>query len=259
MPPAPRLDLPRHIAVIMDGNGRWAASRGLPRTEGHREGARAVRKVVTRAREVGVEFLTLYAFSSQNWKRPKPEIRELMGLLIEFCHKERSLLQDKDIRFRIIGERDRIPLAARKAAEVLEKVTAGNRSMQLVIALSYGGREEIVAAAKEVALRVSRGEMQPDDIDEQALSAHLWTADMPDPELIIRTSGEVRLSNFMLWQAAYTELVIDDRYWPDFDETAFDGAIERYRSRERRFGAVPDAEPSTPAGAKETAATKSSA
>ena len=238
--PSPQelLPIPKHVAIIMDGNGRWAKQRSLARTDGHREGAKTVRKVVTRARENGIGFLTLYAFSSQNWARPKSEVRELMGLLIEFCHKERKLLQDKDIRFRIIGERDRMPLAARKAAEVLEAVTKSNTSMQLVIALSYGGREEIVEAAKALARRVASGALAPDAIDERMISANLWTADMPDPDLIIRTSGELRLSNFLLWQAAYTELYVDECYWPDFDEEAFDSAVLAYRSRKRRYGGL---------------------
>ena len=230
--------MPKHVAVIMDGNGRWAKARGLQRTDGHREGAKTVRKVVTRARELGIGYLTLYAFSSQNWTRPKSEVRELMGLLVEFCHKERKLLLDKDIRFRVIGERDRMPLAARKAAEVLEKATRNNASMQLVIALSYGGREEIVEAARALARRAKAGELDPTAIDADMISANLWTADMPDPDLIIRTSGELRLSNFLLWQAAYTELYVDECYWPDFDEAAFDAALEAYRSRQRRYGGV---------------------
>ena len=241
-PPQPALlPIPEHVAVIMDGNGRWAKQRSLPRTDGHREGAKTVRKVVTRARQIGVRFLTLYAFSSQNWTRPKAEVRDLMGLLIEFCHKERKLLQDKDIRFRIIGERDRMPLAARKAAEVLETLTRKNDSMQLIIALSYGGREEIVEAARALATKVADGLLRPADIDEEMISGHLWTADMPDPDLIIRTSGELRLSNFLLWQAAYTELYVDERYWPDFDEAAFDAAVLAYRSRKRRYGGIAQA------------------
>lgn len=197
-----------------------------------------MRKVVTRARELGVEVLTLYAFSSQNWKRPRAEVRELMGLLIEFCHKERKLLQDKDIRFRIIGERDRVPKAARSAAELLERITRDNGSMQLVIALSYGGREDLVSAMRGIADQVAAGRIKPEDIDEDAISSRLWTAGLPDPDLMIRTSGEMRLSNFLLWQAAYTELFVDDRLWPDFDEAAFDQAVEAYRNRERRYGGI---------------------
>ena len=230
--------IPRHVAVIMDGNGRWAADRGLPRTEGHKAGAEAVRKVVTRARERGIEVLTLYAFSAQNWKRPKDEVRELMSLLIEFCHKERNLLMDKGIRFRIIGERSRVPRAARMAAEVLERVTRGNTSMQLIIALSYGGREEIVEAARAIATEVAAGRMSADAITDATFSEHLWTHDVPAPDLVIRTSGELRVSNFLLWQIAYSELYIDERYWPAFDGDAFDDALSDYAGRERRFGGV---------------------
>jgi undecaprenyl diphosphate synthase len=230
--------LPTHVAIIMDGNGRWATEQGKPRSLGHQAGAEAVRKVVTRARERGVKYLTLYAFSSQNWSRPKSEIRELMSLLITFCHQERTLLMDKDIRFRIIGERSRVPRTARVASEFLEKATKKNDSMQLIIALSYGGREEIVEAARAIAEEVAAGELKPSEITADSFSEHLWTADVPDPDLVIRTSGELRVSNFLLWQIAYSEIVIDDCYWPDFDGDAFDNALAVYASRERRFGGV---------------------
>ena len=237
-PPIPVDALPRHVAIIMDGNGRWAQSRGLTRSDGHREGARAVRKVVTRARECGVSYLTLYAFSAQNWRRPQTEIEQLMALLVEFCEKERQLLLDKDIRFRVIGERDRLPRSARMAAELLEQATAHATSMQLIIALSYGGREEIAQAVAHIARDVADGTMSPDDVDVDAISARLWTWDVPDPDLVIRTSGELRVSNFLLWQIAYAEFVIDDRCWPDFDEEAFDGALQEYGRRNRRFGGL---------------------
>jgi undecaprenyl diphosphate synthase len=229
---------PRHVAIIMDGNGRWAKQRGLPRTAGHKEGAAVVRKITTRARELNIAYLTLYAFSAQNWQRPTDEVEQLMALLVEFCEKERNLLLDKDIRFRVIGERSRLPEAARSAVEYLEGVTANNSSMQLVLALSYGGREEIVHAAREIARRVANGELSPDDITEATVSSALWTHDIPDPDLMIRTSGEVRVSNFLLWQIAYAELFIEPRAWPDFDEAAFDGALASYATRERRFGGV---------------------
>lgn len=230
--------LPRHVAVIMDGNGRWAKERGLERTAGHREGARAVRKIVTRARELGIRYLTLYAFSSQNWKRPSQEVSELMGLLVDFCQSEKQLLLDKDIRFRIMGERSRVPMGARMAAEVLEATTQGRTSMDLVIALSYGGREELVEAARQIAHKVKAGKLREADIDERTVADHLWTAGIPDPDLVIRTSGELRVSNFLLWQIAYAELYVDNRYWPDFDEAAFDEALAAYASRTRRFGGV---------------------
>lgn len=230
--------LPQHVAIIMDGNGRWATSRGMTRSEGHREGARAVRKVVTRARELGLTHLTLYAFSAQNWRRPHTEVDQLMALLVEFCEQERQLLMDKDIRFRVIGERARLPSHARQAAELLEATTAHATSMQLLIALSYGGREEIAQAARHLAEEVQAGARSPASIDEEAISRHLWTWDVPDPDLVIRTSGELRVSNFLLWQIAYSEFFIDERCWPDFDERAFDDALRTYLDRDRRFGGV---------------------
>jgi undecaprenyl diphosphate synthase len=230
--------LPRHVAIIMDGNGRWAQRRELGRSEGHKEGARAVRKVVTRARELGLDALTLYAFSSQNWIRPQNEVDQLMALLVEFCEQERDLLLDKDIRFRVIGQRDRLPSFARAAAEALEAVTANNGSMQLVIALSYGGREEIEHAVRAIGHAVARGELDPDAITSATISDHLWTWDLPDPDLVIRTSGELRVSNFLLWQIAYAEFFIDERCWPDFDEAAFDRALAAFARRDRRFGGL---------------------
>lgn len=238
MPPLDSSNVPRHVAIIMDGNGRWAARRDLPREEGHRVGARAVRKIVTRAREVGVKHLTLYAFSAQNWRRPMREVAQLMALLVGFCETERRLLLEKNIRFRIIGQRSRLPVPARGAVELLERITQDNTAMDLVIALSYGGREEIVEACKRAARDVQRGKMAIDDIDTDAIQKRLWTADIPDPDLVIRTSGEMRLSNFLLWQVAYAELFVDDRMWPDFDEDAFDAALLSYASRDRRYGAV---------------------
>lgn len=230
--------MPRHVAVIMDGNGRWATRRGQPRTSGHREGARAVREVVTRARELGLQHLTLYAFSAQNWRRPAEEIDALMALLIEFCEKERTLMQEKGIRLRVIGQRQRIPLAARLAVETVELATRSNRDMTLHIALSYGGREEIVAAARQLAEDVAAGRLRPGDIDEEAMAGRLWTAPMPDPDLVIRTSGELRVSNFLLWQIAYAEFVVVDKLWPDFAAADLDAALRTYAGRERRFGAT---------------------
>ena len=238
LPGVPPEALPRHVAIIMDGNGRWAQRRELGRSEGHKEGARAVRKVVTRARELGLDTLTLYAFSSQNWVRPQNEVDQLMALLVEFCEQERDLLLDKDIRFRIIGQRDRLPAFARSAAEALEAITAHATSMQLVIALSYGGREEIEHAVRDIGRAVARGELDPESITTATISEHLWTWDLPDPDLVIRTSGELRVSNFLLWQIAYAEFFIDERCWPDFDEAAFDRALMSFADRERRFGGV---------------------
>jgi len=230
--------LPAHVAIIMDGNGRWATGRGLARSDGHREGARAVRRVVTRARELGLTHLTLYAFSAQNWGRPQAEVEQLMALLVEFCEQERQLLLDKDIRFRVIGDRSRLPKHARQAAELLEEITATATSMQLLIALSYGGREEIAQAARSLAEEVAAGRLDPSEIDEAAINRHLWTWDVPDPDLVIRTSGELRVSNFLLWQIAYSEFYIDERCWPDFDEAAFEQALRTYLERDRRFGGV---------------------
>jgi undecaprenyl diphosphate synthase len=234
--------LPVHVAIIMDGNGRWAQSRGLPRSAGHREGARAVRKVVTRARELGIEYLTLYAFSAQNWRRPQTEVEQLMALLVEFCEQERQLLVDKDIRFRVIGEREKLPAMARQAAELLEQATADNRSMQLIIALSYGGREEIAQAARALAREVAAGRLLPEEITSDRVGEHLWTSGVPDPDLVIRTSGELRVSNFLLWQIAYAEFVVDEVCWPDFDEASFDAALATYAGRQRRYGGVLDSD-----------------
>lgn len=220
----------------MDGNGRWARQRGLARTEGHRAGSQAVRAVVTESRKLGIGFLTLYAFSSQNWSRPNDEVENLMQLLVEFCQSEQELMNDKDIRLRVIGQRSRLPEFARDAIEEVERVTADNASMQLQIAVSYGGREEIVQAARQLARRAADGQLDPDAIDEKMISDLLWTRGIPDPDLVIRTSGELRVSNFLLWQIAYSELYVDDRLWPDFREEAFHEAMEAYRRRERRFG-----------------------
>lgn len=230
--------LPRHVAVIMDGNGRWACQRGLKRSAGHREGSRSVRAVVTRSRELEIPFLTLFAFSSQNWRRPADEVTSLMGLLVEFCQSERELMIEKEIRLRVIGERSRIPAFARAAIEDVEAATAGNQRMQLIIAVSYGSREELVHAMRAIAHEVQADRLQPEDITEETISRHLWTADIPDPDLVIRTSGELRVSNFLLWQIAYAELYVDECLWPDFREAQFEAALDAYDKRERRFGAV---------------------
>ena len=230
--------MPRHIAMIMDGNGRWAKAQGKPRAYGHREGAKAVRRVVTRCRELNIPYLTLYAFSAQNWRRPPAEIDQLMALLIEFCEGERSLLVDKKIRFNVIGQRDRLPEEALQAVSFLEELTADYNEMRLTLALSYGGREEIVAAARQLAEDVASGSLSPQDVDEEQIRRRLWTYDMPDPDLVVRSSGELRVSNFLLWQIAYAELIADRRMWPEFDADAFDSALREYGRRQRRFGAV---------------------
>ena len=230
--------LPRHVAMIMDGNGRWARSRGLTRSDGHRAGAKAVRRVVVRCRELEIPYLTLYAFSAQNWKRPANEVSQLMALLVEFCEGERSLLTDKEIRFRVIGDKARLPEEARQAVSFLEEYTADHARMQLVLALSYGGREELVHAARRIADEVASGALRPEDITEDVVAARLWTADIPDPDVVVRSSGELRVSNFLLWQIAYAELISDRRGWPEFDAAAFDDAVTEFARRNRRFGGV---------------------
>jgi undecaprenyl diphosphate synthase len=236
--------LPRHIAIIMDGNGRWAAAHDLPRSEGHRAGAKAVRKVVTQARQRGIEVLTLYAFSAQNWNRPADEVDRLMALLVEFCEGERDLLMDEGIRFRTVGDRARLPAETRQAVETLEEITFKNGNMQLLVALSYGGREEIVAAARSLATQAAAGKLDPAAIDETLFADHLTTAGLPDPDLLVRTSGEFRVSNFLLWQIAYAEIVIESKHWPDYAEADLDRAIDTFANRERRFGGLTPALPS---------------
>jgi undecaprenyl diphosphate synthase len=230
--------IPGHIAIIMDGNGRWAQSRGLPRIAGHRQGAEAVRRSVEACREYGVSYLTLFAFSSENWKRPASEIDDLMGLLRVYLRREISELARNDVRLKIIGDRNRLSGEIRALIEDGEKLTHANRGLTLTIAISYGSQAEIVHAARELAAACCRGEMAPEDIDENHFSRHLYTADMPDPDLVIRTSGEQRLSNFMLWQAAYAELLFMNVFWPDFDKKSLLWAIDQFGARDRRYGAT---------------------
>ena len=221
--------LPRHVAIIMDGNGRWARARGLPRVAGHREGAVAVRSVTRAARRLGLEALTLYAFSLQNWSRPAVEVEALMLLLVEFLEKEQQELLDNAIRLNAIGDLERLPVQVRERLEAVRGATAAGRGMTLTLALSYGGREELVHAA-----RVAAASGKP--IDEAALEAGLWTRGLPGLDLLIRTSGERRISNFLLWQAAYAELYFTDTHWPGFDERELLTAVADYQARERRFG-----------------------
>ncbi|MCR6632091.1 MAG: isoprenyl transferase [Magnetospirillum sp.] len=228
---------PAHVAIIMDGNGRWAKARGLPRTAGHKRGAEAVRRTVECAREMGVSYLTLYAFSSENWKRPQGEVTDLMGLLRLYLRNEVRTLHKNGIRLKVIGDRSRLGADIVALIEESEAKTAGNAAMTLVLALSYGGRQEIVEAARRIAVQVAEGRLAPDQVDEAALSRNLFTEGMPDPDLIIRTSGEKRISNFLLWQCAYAELVFLDVLWPDFDREDLIGAIRDFHGRERRFGA----------------------
>jgi undecaprenyl diphosphate synthase len=230
--------VPAHVAVIMDGNGRWAKRRGLPRVAGHRRGADSVRAVIEAAVEQGVRHLTLFGFSSENWRRPADEISDLMGLLRHYLRAELAELHRNGIRLRIVGERDRLASDIVALIRNGEETTSGNTRLELTIALSYGGRAEIVAAARRLAEDVLAGKLRPEDIDEDRLAMRLWTAGVPDPDLLIRTSGEKRVSNFLLWQSAYTEFVFVDTLWPDFGKQEFAEAISEFRRRERRFGSA---------------------
>jgi len=232
--------LPRHIAVIMDGNGRWAKERHLPRAAGHREGAEAVRRTVTACRELGIEYLTIYAFSSENWKRPAKEVNDLMGLLRVYLQREIRELDEKDVCLRVIGDRTGLAKDICTLIKNNEETTKDNKSMVLTIALNYGGQAEIVEAAKNIARAVQQGDVDIEDVDEEMFSRHLYTNDIPDPDLIIRTSGEKRLSNFLLWQSAYAELMFVDQYWPDFNKDSLVSAVQNFASRDRRFGASSD-------------------
>jgi undecaprenyl diphosphate synthase len=228
--------LPRHIAIIMDGNGRWAERRGLHRVQGHAEGAKSVRTVTTAAREVGVRALTLYAFSAQNWARPEDEVDNLMGLLLDYLEMERKTILDNDIRLFAIGDVTRLPEAVQGRLRGLEDESKDKRAMTLTLALSYGGREEIVAATRAIAEKVKSGLLHPEQIDEALFESYTFTRDLPPLDLIVRTSGELRLSNFLLWQAAYAEIAVTDVLWPDFGKRELFWAIEEYRKRQRRFG-----------------------
>jgi undecaprenyl diphosphate synthase len=228
---------PRHVAIIMDGNGRWATSRGLPRVAGHRRGAEAVRRTVNAAAELGISYLTLFGFSSENWKRPPSEVSDLMGLLRLYLRGEIAELHRNGVRLRVIGRRERLAADIVTLIENGERLTEGNGRLQLTLALSYGGRDEIVAAARAVAAQVAAKRLALGDIDETCLGSHLLTADMPDPDLVIRTSGEQRISNFLLWQAAYAEFVFTDTLWPDFGKADLERALRDFSGRERRYGA----------------------
>jgi len=231
--------VPTHVAIIMDGNGRWAAARHLPRLAGHREGARAVRRAIETAMRSGVGWLTIYAFSSENWRRPQDEVTDLTGLLRNYLRSEIKDLRDMGVRIRVIGDRDRFDADIRKGLEDAERATENNTRLNLTVALSYGGRAEILRAAQRLAEDARSGRIALDQIDEAALTSELFTAGMPDPDLVIRTSGEQRLSNFLLWQSAYAELVFLDVLWPDFNAEHFAAALAAYARRERRFGARP--------------------
>ncbi|KQU50856.1 UDP pyrophosphate synthase [Bosea sp. Leaf344] len=229
---------PCHVAIIMDGNGRWAKMRNLPRQEGHRRGLEALRRTVRHAAELGIEVLTLYSFSTENWRRPQAEVSFLLGLLRRFVEKDLAELAEAGLRVRIIGGREDLAPDLRRLVEHAEQSTAGNSGMTLVVAFNYGSRDEIVRATRAIATEVAAGRLDPAAIDEAVLHGHLDTADLPDPELVIRTSGETRISNFLLWQAAYAEFVFSPVLWPDFDKADLVAAISEYRRRERRFGGV---------------------
>jgi undecaprenyl diphosphate synthase len=228
---------PQHVAIIMDGNGRWAKARGLPRIAGHRRGAEAVRRTVTAATELGIRYLTLFGFSSENWKRPANEISDLMGLLRHYLRGEVAALHKQGVRFRVIGDRTRLPADIVTLIANAEALTRTNGRLVLSIALSYGARAEIALAARRIAEEVAAGRLTIDAVDESCLGRFLFTAGIPDPDLVIRTSGEQRISNFLLWQSAYAELVFTATLWPDFDKADLERAVRDYHGRERRYGA----------------------
>jgi len=229
---------PAHVAIIMDGNGRWAAARGFPRSEGHRRGVEALRKTVRAAGELGIRVLTIFSFSSENWLRPPAEIRELMGLLRRFIRHDLAELHSHNVKVRVIGERDSLDPDIRRLLEEAEELTRANTGLLLVVAFNYGASQEIARAARSLAEQVARGELAPEHLTAELLGKHLDAPDLPDPDVIIRTSGEQRLSNFLLWQAAYSELIFLPIYWPDFDRAALENALAEYRRRERRFGGL---------------------
>ena len=230
------MNIPKHIAIIMDGNGRWAEARRLPKVLGHKQGVEAVRKIVKACLNAGVKYLTLYAFSTENWSRPDYEVKALFKLLENFIDNEFKLFHDNGIRLNVIGEREKIQKDLLAKVEGFEKDTAMYDKLTLNIALSYGGRQEILNAAKRLAEEVKDGRLKSQDIDESMFSGRLYTAGQPDPDLLIRTSGEMRVSNFLLWQISYAEFYVTETLWPDFDENELNKAIEEYNKRDRRFG-----------------------
>ncbi len=232
------MPVPAHVAIIMDGNGRWAESRDWPRVRGHEEGAESVRVVTRACREMGCRALTLYSFSTENWKRPEEEVGALMGLLARYLVQERREIMENGVRLQTIGQTDRLPLTVRAALKELIHASRNNTGMVLTLALSYGSRQEIVDAAKALAKKAAAGRLRPEQIDEKLFASELQTAGLPDPDLLIRTSGELRISNFLLWQLAYAELYVTDVLWPDFRRPQLEAAFEAFGKRERRFGAT---------------------
>lgn len=237
--------VPRHIAIIMDGNGRWAQSRGLPRIEGHRRGVEALRRTVDAAGKLGIQYLTVYSFSIENWRRPASEVSDLMGLIKFFMRRDLAELHRNGVRICIAGAPDEVPYDVGALLHEAQETTRNNKAMTLVIAFNYGARQEIVQATRRIAEAVAAGTMRPEDVTEASFSKRLYTADIPDPDLVIRTSGELRLSNFLLWQSAYAEFVFTDVLWPDFDRADLEAAIATFRQRERRYGGLSPVE--TPA------------
>lgn len=233
-----KANLPQHVAIIMDGNGRWAKQRHLPRVEGHRAGAESARIIIRTAGELGIKYLTLYAFSAENWNRPKDEVDALMKYLVHYLKSETPELNKNNVRLEVIGQVYRLPENVQEHLKKSIATLSRNNGLTLVMALSYGSRIEIVEAVRGIAEKAKQGKLDPADINEQVISQHLWTRNVPDPDLLIRTSGEMRISNFLLWQISYTELVVTQTLWPDFRKPQFFAALEEYMRRHRRFGAL---------------------
>ena len=226
--------IPQHIAMIMDGNGRWATERGLDRTFGHKAGLDTVKKITAECARLGVKYLTLYTFSTENWNRPAYEIEALMGLVLSFIEME--LFTDNNIKFQLIGDKERLPQSVQEKIQYMEDLTKDNDGMTMVVAMSYSSKLELTRATRLIAEEVKKGTIKPEEITEQTINDHLWTSFMPDPDLLIRTGGELRISNYLLWQCAYSEFYFCDTYWPDFDEEELYKAIVNYQNRQRRFG-----------------------
>jgi undecaprenyl diphosphate synthase len=237
-PPTHTAASPQHVAIIMDGNGRWAESRGLSRIEGHRKGAEAAQRAVETARDLGIPYVTLFSFSSENWNRPADEVQGLMDLLRFYLKKETAELHKSGARMRVIGDRERLSADIRQMIEQAEEITKDNTRITVVIALSYGGRQDIAFAARAIARGVKAGEINPETVDENLFSGFLMTKDIPDPDLVIRTSGEMRISNFLLWQMAYAEIYFTPTLWPDFDKAEMEKAIRFFAERDRRYGGL---------------------
>lgn len=238
--------IPRHVAIIMDGNGRWAQARGLPRIAGHRAGAKTVRNIVRACGDIGIEVLTLYSFSVENWRRPKDEIDALMELCVAYCTSERDSLVKENIRIRVVGDLEGLPGPVREALASIQAATSELTGPTLALAINYGGRTELVHAARSIARDVQAGKLSPEQVDETLLGNRLYTAGLPDPDLLIRTAGEMRVSNFLLWQISYAEIHVTQRLWPDFDGADLHAAVRDYACRQRRFGGLPSVPPEPP-------------